>query len=606
MSSPYWPRPLKRADIQRNSPIVRFAVLGTMDIVAWLVAWALAIPILAGIDGVRLMVELAVLSAAAEIVVGSIFGLYSNRFLIGSSAELRRVGLTGLIVFVIVFLASHAADAAEPFVHLVLAFMIAVLLEIAGRQLLRVLVDYDRRPRAGERVVVVGAGALGTSLIRQMTQDRESGYVPLAFVDDDRAKRHLRIEGVPVKGTTSQLQDVISTVGAEGVVVAISAAGGELFRELMRQTENAGVWVRTVPSLAEIMSDTVGLSSLRDLNVEDLIGRQSTPADVGDVRELIRGRRIIVTGAGGSIGSELVRRLYREEPEAVYMLDRDESALHALQLSVHGRALMDSEELVLADIRDAESIEKIFIDLRPDMVFHAAALKHLPMLERYPEEGWKTNVHGTLNVLRAAQAAGVDYFVNISTDKAANPTSNLGRTKLLAERLTAEFAALTSRTYVSVRFGNVLASRGSVLVTFEEQIRHGGPLTVTHPEVTRYFMTIPEACQLVLQATVEGQPGETLVLDMGVPVKIVDIARRMMLLAGRNCPIAYTGLRDGEKLHEELFTPSEEHSVRENDKIYNIRVDTVALESLPAVDADAQTVAAYFGATPVSPKEAVA
>jgi FlaA1/EpsC-like NDP-sugar epimerase len=235
------------------------------------------------------------------------------------------------------------------------------------------------------------------------------------------------------------------------------------------------------------------------------------------------------------------------------MLDRDESALHAVQLSIHGRALLDSTDVILADIRDAQAITTIFGQRRPEVVFHAAALKHLPMLEQYPEEAWKSNVVGTQVVLDAAQAMGVGRFVNISTDKAANPTSVLGRSKRLGERLVAQAGAQTGLPYLSVRFGNVLASRGSVLTTFAEQLAAGGPITVTHPEVTRYFMTIPEAVQLVVQASVVGRPGQALVLDMGRPVRILDMAYQLMEIAGQGVDVVFTGLRVGEKLHEELF-----------------------------------------------------
>lgn len=605
-NSPLWPHVLRNADIQRNSPIVRFVVLGSMDVAAWITSWALTWPLLAELGDVDLFFELVAISVAVQIGAGSVFALYRNRFLIGSGVELRRLGLTGIVVFGVVWAVSTIAGAPHPLAYLLLAFMLALLMEIAGRQFLRVVVDFDRRPRTGARVIVVGAGELGTSMLRQMTRDRSSGYIPVALIDDDRAKRNLRIDGVAVRGGVTKIRSAIAATDAQGVVVAISAAAPSFYRELMAQTTGTSVWVRTVPSLAEIMSDNVGLTSLRDINVEDLIGRQVLVDDATEVRELVSGRRVLVTGAGGSIGSELVRRIYRQNPEAVYMLDHDESALHALQLSLHGQALMDSPELVLADLRDGETIMKVFSDLKPDILFHAGALKHLPMLEKFPGEAWKTNVHGTLNVLKAARAVDVDHFVNISTDKAANPTSMLGRTKLVAERLTAEFAALTNRPYVSVRFGNVLGSRGSVLVSFSDQIRSGKPITITHPDVTRYFMTIPEACQLVLQATAEGQPGETLVLDMGQPVKIVDIARRMMLLAGRTSPISYTGLRDGEKLHEELFTTTEELGVRSNKRIFNIQVEPLTLDSLPPVTAASAHIMEFLHVEPTVVQESVA
>ena len=267
------------------------------------------------------------------------------------------------------------------------------------------------------------------------------------------------------------------------------------------------------------------------------------------------------------------------------MLDRDESALHAVELSIHGRALLDSDEVILCDIRDRAALHEIFVQRRPEVVFHAAALKHLPMLEQYPAEAVKTNILGTQTVLEAAELVGVSIFVNISTDKAARPCSVLGYSKRIAEAITASRAAESGRRFVSVRFGNVLGSRGSVLTAFARQIAEGGPVTVTHEDVTRYFMTIEEACQLVIQAAAIGQPGEALVLDMGDPVRIVDVAKQLMEQSGRRVPIAYTGLRNGEKLHEELFGEKEPHDIRpSHPMVSHVPVPTVSptsLEQLP-------------------------
>ncbi len=255
-----------------------------------------------------------------------------------------------------------------------------------------------------------------------------------------------------------------------------------------------------------------------------MLGRNQLDTDIDSIAEYLTGRRVLVTGAGGSIGSELCRQIHRFEPAELMMLDRDESALHSVQLSIHGRALLDSDDVILCDIRDLDAVRTVFAQRRPDVVFHAAALKHLPMLEQYPAEAVKTNILGTRNVLDAADLVAVGRFVNISTDKAANPSSVLGYSKRIAERITADRARGAEGAYLSVRFGNVLGSRGSVLTSFANQIAHGGPLTVTHPDVTRYFMTIEEACQLVIQAAAIGGPGEALVLDMGQPIKIHDVA----------------------------------------------------------------------------------
>jgi FlaA1/EpsC-like NDP-sugar epimerase len=287
---------------------------------------------------------------------------------------------------------------------------------------------------------------------------------------------------------------------------------------------------------------------------------------------------VLVTGAGGSIGAELCRQLHRFGPAEQVLVDHDESALHAVELSLYGRALLDSTETVLADIRDRQVVESIFVEHQPQVVFHAAALKHLTLLERYPYEALRSNVYGTLNVLAAAAAHGTETFVNISTDKAANPTSALGHSKRLAERLTAWYASTTDEParFLSVRFGNVLGSRGSVLHTFAAQIESGGPVTVTDPAVTRFFMTIPEACQLVIQAGALGRGGEALVLDMGEPVKIVDVANRMIAMSGKQVEIVFTGLRPGEKMHEELFADAEQGTRPSHPLISHVDVPPLA------------------------------
>jgi FlaA1/EpsC-like NDP-sugar epimerase len=291
--------------------------------------------------------------------------------------------------------------------------------------------------------------------------------------------------------------------------------------------------------------------------VTDLLGRHQIDTDIGSIAHYLTGKRVLVTGAGGSIGSELCRQIARFSPAELIMLDRDESALHAVQLSIYGRAMLDSDDVVLADIRDSLFIDALFDERKPHVVFHAAALKHLPMLEQYPGEAVKSNVWGSLSVLESAKTHGVERFVNISTDKAANPCSVLGYSKRLAEGLTAAIAEEADGIYLSVRFGNVLGSRGSVLTAFAAQIAGGGPVTVTDPDVTRYFMTVREAVQLVVQAAAIGRDGEVLVLDMGEPVAIDGVARQLIELSGKEIDIVYTGLRDGEKMHEELWGDGE-------------------------------------------------
>lgn len=329
-----------------------------------------------------------------------------------------------------------------------------------------------------------------------------------------------------------------------------------------------------VPDLQEL---TAALSALN--------GRTGPTGPSLQARALVAGKRVLVTGAGGSIGAELSRQLHALDPSELLMLDRDESALQELQLDLEGQALLDTPGTILADIRDRRAVQEVFARHRPQLVFHTAALKHLPLLQRHPREAWLTNVHGTRHLLEAAAAHGVERFVNVSTDKAARPVCVLGRSKLLAESLTAHYAATTGAPYTSVRFGNVLGSRGSMVPTFVQQVRRGGPLTITHPEATRFVMTIPQACTLLLTAAGIGSPGETLVLDMGSPVRVLDIANAIADLAGVECPIVYTGLRTGEKLHEELYSPIEVRDRTEHEGISRVRCTPLSPEELPGIDA---------------------
>jgi len=316
----------------------------------------------------------------------------------------------------------------------------------------------------------------------------------------------------------------------------------------------------------------------------DLLGRGEVTDEVESTSGYITGRRVLVTGAGGSIGSELCAQLWHRQPAALFMLDRDESALHAVQLALHGRALLDDDGLIVADVRDRARISEIVGATQPDVIFHAAALKHLPLLERHPSEAVKTNIWGTQHVLEAARAHGVLRFVNISTDKAADPISVLGYSKRITERLTASMALDVPGTYLSVRFGNVLGSRGSALTAFRAQIAAGEPVTVTHPDVTRYFMTVQEAVSLVLQAGAIGRPGEVLVLDMGEPVRIADVAQRLIDASGADVRIVYTGLRFGEKLHEDLFGDGETDERPVSPSISHVAAPPLAIIRLHHLD----------------------
>ena len=428
----------------------------------------------------------------------------------------------------------------------------------ATRYLWRGLCEHATRASAiGEPLIVFGAGDGGSQIVRSMLLSSDDSYLPVALLDDDPGKQRLRLLGLEVQGGRQQIAPVARATGAKNLLIAIPSADARLLREITDLAEAAGVRVKVLPPVSELF-ERVGVEDIRDIDLVDLLGRRQVETDVDAIAGYVTGRRVMVTGAGGSIGSELCRQIFRYEPAELMMLDRDESALHAVQLSIHGRALLDSPELILADLRDAQAVSAIFDERQPEVIFHAAALKHLTLLERYPGESIKTNVWGTLTVLKAAQAAGARVFVNISTDKAANPISVLGYSKRITERLTAMLAEREQGgRYLSVRFGNVLGSRGSVLTTFTAQVAAGGPITVTHPDVTRYFMTVQESVQLVIQAGAIGRSGETLVLDMGEPVRIDDVAQRLAGQSPRPVDVVYTGLRAGEKLHEVLLSDGE-------------------------------------------------
>lgn len=518
---------------------------------------------------------LALFLAAGQVALGGLVLLYGGRFVPGSFDELRALAVSVTSVatlgtVVVLILQPSQLPRSVPF----LAWPLALVGMASIRYAKRLISESSARPTDAEQILIFGAGGVGATLAVRMMRDPASPFHPVGLLDDDPAKSNLQLHGVRVCGGLNDLGAAAERLGATRVVVAIERADAALIRKVSDAAVAAGIGVMVLPPLTEQLSRAqLQLSSLRDIDVEDVIGRRPVDTDVTAIAAYITGKRVLVTGAGGSIGSELCRQLRKFGPSELIMLDRDESALHAVELSIYGQALLESPELALVDIRDAEALRDVFVQHRPHVVFHAAALKHLTLLERYPREAMKSNVIGTLNVLEAAAEVGVRHFVNISTDKAANPTSALGHSKRLAEQLTSWFSQDRDETkFLSVRFGNVLGSRGSVLHAFTAQIDKGGPVTVTDPEVTRFFMTVPEACQLVIQAGAIGRPGEALVLDMGEPVNIADMARRMIAMSGKPVEIVFTGLRQGEKLHEELFTRGEGGSRPLHPMITHVRV----------------------------------
>ena len=452
---------------------------------------------------------------------------------------------------------------------------------------------------ASRPTLVVGAGDQGMLALDMISNDARGEYVAVGILDDDPAKRHLRYNGIRVLGPISEIAAHTDRTGAGAVIIAISDLPPEKLSRIASNLDSRPVEIKIMPRLADSdymrpepeSLDVADLRhrSFRDVSLEDLIGRQPISTNIEDIATAITGKVALVTGAGGSIGSQLCRQVSRFDPARLVMTDRDESGLHATELGLEGSALLTSDDLILGDLRDSAFIDALVAEAQPDIIFHAAALKHLTFLERFPEQAVRTNVGASLDLLNAAVAHDVDSFVHISTDKAAGATSVLGRTKFSIERAIASVAADTGRRYMSVRFGNVLGSRGSVLETFVAQVAAGDPVTVTDPEVTRYFMTADEACELVLQAAAIGGPGETLVLDMGEPIRIDDLAKRVIALSGRSdAKIVYTGLRPGEKLTEALLSPREVDSRPNHPLITQVPITPIDLEKLTALVAESR------------------
>jgi FlaA1/EpsC-like NDP-sugar epimerase len=431
------------------------------------------------------------------------------------------------------------------------------------------------RSSASRRVLIIGAGSAGSLLLREIQNRPDLDLRAIGFLDDDPSLRGKMLGGVPVLGGTSELGSVVTQYGIEEVMVAMPSSPPEQMRAILNAAVDADVQARIMPPLV-IARGSVSLRDLRSVDVEDLLGRPPTPIDADEIAGTISGKVVAVTGAAGSIGSELCRQIVQFNPSKLVLIEIDESRLYELWLEL-SRTAPGIAVMCICDIRDARRLDEVLGEHRPQVVLHAAAYKHVPLMELSPAEAVKTNVLGTLQVIEACERHGVERFVLISTDKAVAPVNIMGLTKALAERVMLDAVKRGQLNAVAVRFGNVLASRGSVVPIFEEQLRHGGPLTVTDPSVTRYFMTIPEAARLVLQAQAIGKPGDVFVLEMGEPVKIVDLARKMIVLSGVPADIEYVGLRPGEKLHETLVNECEKLVPTEREKIQ--RVDSVKLPS---------------------------
>ncbi len=559
------------------------ALLVVLDAAVVVIATALAY--YARFEGVipdtflRWMLPFAAVSVVLYGAVYATFGLYRLvlRF-VGVDTLLRLcaaiVVCSALLLAADMFLPRELGMRAVPLGVLFIQSVLIFLGTAAARMTARVLVHL-RAQTSGQarRLLILGAGNAGALLLREISSRPDLGLSVIGFLDDDPGLKSRTINGVPVLGTTGELAEVVDRLRIDEIAVAMPSSPRETVRVILNAAADAGVQTRIVPELV-VSKGSVSLHDLRPVDIEDLLGREPAVIDIEQVKGTIEGLTIAVTGAAGSIGSELCRQAARLGPVKLVLIDIDETRLYELFLELDGG--FDGKLVMsLCDIRDEAKLDAVIAMHKPATVLHAAAYKHVPLMELEPEEAIKTNVLGTLHVVRACERHAVDRFVLISTDKAVAPANTMGLTKFLAENITLDAARRNAITPIIVRFGNVLASRGSVVPIFEQQLRQGGPVTVTDPDVTRYFMTIPEASRLVLQAQAIGAAGDVFVLEMGEPVRILDLARKMIALSGVPADIEFTGLRPGEKLHESLVT--EQESLIPSGYAKILRVDRVAI-----------------------------
>jgi len=435
-----------------------------------------------------------------------------------------------------------------------------------------------------KRLLIVGAGDTGELVIREIARHPELGYKPVGFIDDDPEKRGRRIHNLKVLGTRENIPSIVAREGINEVIIAISSAPGKVIREIVNYCQKAKVELKIVPEIPKILQGGVFFADLRSVKPEDLLGREMVEINSDDARNFLQNKVILVTGAGGSIGSEICRQVSGFGPARLIMLDHNENDVYFIEIDLKRNYPVLQFRTVIGDIKDPMQLESVFSELKPQVVFHAAAHKHVPLLEENPSSAIKNNVLGTLNLVRASELHGVESFVLISTDKAVNPTSVMGASKRIAEMIVQAKSRGNRTKFMAVRFGNVIGSSGSVVQLFKKQIEEGGPVTVTDPDVVRYFMTVREASQLVIQAGSIGSGGEIFILDMGEQMRIADLARNLITLSGlevgKDISIKFTGLRPGEKKYEELLHDKERDRATRHQKIFITQPESIDSEKL--------------------------
>lgn len=475
----------------------------------------------------------------------------------------------------------------EVFVRvLIVTWMMQMFLIGGSRFIWRMLHDvYYKRSDQKKRTLIIGAGSAGTMVVRQLLKNKQAELLPVAYIDDDIKKHHLYILGLPVVGGVTEIAPIVNRMNIDTIIIAIPSLRKSALNSIFQECLKTKAKTQILPMLEDIVTGKVSVSQFRDVEVEDLLGREPVELDMEAISYNITDRTILVTGAGGSIGSEICRQLTTFKPKRLVLVGHGENSIYTIDMELKERCGKSHIEVIpiIADLQDVERIQAIMKEYQPHVVYHAAAHKHVPLMEANPEEAVKNNVIGTKNVAEAASAQGVQTFVMISSDKAVNPTSVMGATKRLAEMIIQKLSLTSATTFVAVRFGNVLGSRGSVIPLFKKQIQQGGPVTVTHPDMIRYFMTIPEASRLVIQAGAVAKGGEIFVLDMGAPVKIIDLAKNLIRLSGHSIEdigITYSGIRPGEKLFEELLKKEEILDEQVFPKIYIGKAYTILFNEI--------------------------
>lgn len=502
------------------------------------------------------------------------YGLYRKAWAYASIGELKSIFKAVTWTIVVVMGMQMVVNQDVYFRALFLTWMLHILLIGGSRLSWRLSRDIilQKDNQSAVATMIIGAGAAGTMVARQLQQNRASGMKPVLFVDDDLTKNGLEIFGIPVMSGMKNIPDLVKDNDIEKIVIAIPSLDKQKMTDIMKVCVDTGARTQTIPRIEDLMTGKVSVNDMQDVKIEDLLGRDEVQLDLKAIADKLTDKTILVTGAGGSIGSEICRQVSQFRPKRLILLGHGESSIYSIDMELSSKVGRGTEIIpVIADIKDRDRIFDVIRTYQPDVIYHAAAHKHVPLMEANPTEAVKNNIFGTKNVAEGADIFGVPYFVMISTDKAVNPPNVMGATKRFAEMIVQNLAKESETKFAAVRFGNVLGSRGSVVPLFKQQIAAGGPVTVTDPEMTRYFMTIPEASRLVIQAGTLAAGGEVFVLDMGEPVKIVDLAKNVIKLSGyevEDIGIAYSGIRPGEKLYEELLNEDEIQSGQVFPKIH--------------------------------------